>query len=183
MLDASFVAEESLGPTNPGDAVFESDPGVVGSLYMDPNTLVNASGRSFMDRAFLGKLQGTYRLPRGIEFSAIVDYNDGLVFARQLLVTGLAQGPFVIDATHRGTIINDPLSGNRAQGVINGNLRLARQFRLPRGSLDAAVDIFNVANSAYRIQENDVSGTSFNLRLPVEIQPARFVRFDLRYSF
>ena len=183
LLDASFVAEESLGPTNPGDAAFESDPGVVGSLYMDPNTLVNASGRSFMDRAFLGKLQGTYRLPRGIEFAAIVDYNDGLVFARQLLVTGLAQGPFVIDATHRGTILNDPLSGNRAQGVINGNLRLARQFRLPRGSLDAAVDVFNVANSAYKIQENDVSGTSFNLRLPVEIQPARFVRFDLRYSF
>ena len=182
-LNASFVAEESVGPTNPGDAVFEEDPGVVGSLYMDPNTLVNASGRSFMDRAFLGKLQGTYRLPRGIEFAAIVDYNDGLVFARQLLVTGLAQGPFVIDATQRGTIINDPLSGNRAQGVINGNVRLGRKFRLPRGSLDAAIDVFNVANSAYKIQENDVSGTSFNLRLPVEIQPARFARFELRYSF
>ena len=182
-LDASFVAEESVGPTNPGDAVFEDDPGVIGSLYMDPNTLVNASGRSFMDRAFLGKLQGTYRLPRGIEFAAIVDYNDGLVFARQLLVTGLAQGPFAIDATHRGTILNDPLSGNRAQGVINGNLRLAREFRLPRGSLDAAIDVLNVANSGYKIQENDVSGTSFNLRLPVEIQPARFARFELQYNF
>lgn len=182
-LDATFVAEESMGPTNPGDAPFESDPGVLGSLYMDPNTLVNADGRTFMDRAFLGKLQGTYRLPRGIEFTAIVDYNDGLVFARQLLITGLAQGPFVIDSTHRGTIINDPLSGNRAQGVINANLRLAREFRLPRGSLGAAVDLFNAANSAYRIQENDVSGTSFNLRLPVEIQPSRFARLDLRYSF
>ncbi len=183
LLDASFVGEESFGPANPGDAVFESDPGEVGSLYMDPNTLVNASGRSFMDRAFVGKLQGTYTLPRGIEFAAIVDYNDGLVFARQLLVTGLAQGPFVIDATHRGTILNDPLSGNRAEGVINTNLRLARVFRLPRGSLDAAVDVFNVANSGYKIQENDVSGTSFNLRLPVEIQPARFARFELCYSF
>ena len=182
-LDLSFVAEESVGPTNPGDAAFESDPGVVGSLYMDPNTLVNASGRSFMDRAFLGKLQGTYRLPLGIEFAAIVDYNDGLVFARQLLVAGLAQGPFVIDATHRGTILEDPLSGNRAEGVINGNLRLSRDFRLPHGSLNAAIDVLNVANSHYKIQENDVSGTSFNLRLPVEIQPARFARFELRYSF
>jgi hypothetical protein len=182
-LDASFVAEESFGPTNPGDAVFDNDPGVVGSLYMDPNALVNAIGRSFMDRAFVGKLQGTYGLPRGIEFAAIVDYNDGLVFARQLLVTGLAQGPFVIDATHRGTILNDPLSGNRAQGVINANLRLAREFRLPHGALDAAIDVLNVANSGYKIQENDVSGTSFNLRLPVEIQPARFARFELRYTF
>src|SRR5579872_1962465 len=66
-LDASLAEVESFGPTNPGDAVFENDPGVVGSLYMDPNTLVNASGRGFMDRAFLGKVQGTYRLPWGIE--------------------------------------------------------------------------------------------------------------------
>ena len=151
-LNASFVAEESVGPTNPGDAVFESDPGVVGSLYMDPNTLVNASGRSFMDRAFLGKLQGTYRLPHGIEFAAIVDYNDGLVFARQLLVTGLAQGPFVIDATQRGTILNDPLSGNRAQGVINANLRLAREFRLPRGSLDCRGGYFQCGQQ--RVQDS-----------------------------
>ena len=132
---------------------------------------------------FPGKLQGSYRLPWQIEFAAIVDYNDGLVFARQLLVTGLTQGPIVIDATDRGTIIGDPLSGNRAQGVINANVRLARKFRLPIGSLDAAMDIFNVANSGYKIQENEISGTSFNLRLPVEIQPARFARIELRYAF
>lgn len=182
-LNASFVAEQSSSPTNPGDAVFENDPGVVGSLYMDPNTLVNASGRGFMDRAFLGKLWGTYRLPWGIEFAAIVDYNDGLVFARQLLVTGLAQGPIVIDATSRGTNFSNPLGGNRAEGVINGNLRLERKFRLPGGSLDTAVDVLNVANSRSKIQENEITGTSFNLRLPLDIQPARFARIELQYAF
>jgi hypothetical protein len=153
------------------------------SGLMDPNTLVNASGRPVMDRAFVGKIQATYRLPWGIDFAAIADYLDGLVFARQLLITGLAQGPFVIDATSRGTQPNNPLSGNRAAGVINGNIRLARKFRLPAGALDASLDILNVANSAYRLQENEASGTSFNLRLPVEVQPARFVRIQLRYSF
>lgn len=182
-LDASFVAEQSYGPTNPGDAVFQNDSGVVGALYADPNTLVNASGRPVMDRAFLGKVQGTYRLPWQIEFAAIVDYLDGLVFARQLLVTGLPQGPFAIDATSRGTQLNNPLSGNRAEGIINGNIRMSRAFRLPRGKLQGALDILNVANSAYRLQENEVTGTSFNLRLPAEIQPARFVRFELRYWF
>jgi len=183
-LNASFVAEQSYGPTNPGDAVFENDPGVVGALYMDPNTLVNASGRGFMDRAYVGKLWGSYRLPwGGIELSAIADYNDGLVFARQLLVTGLAQGPIVIDATSRGTQLFNPLSGNRAEGVINANLRVQRRFRLPVGTLGAALDILNVANSGYKIQENEITGTSFNLRLPVEIQPARFVRIQLRYAF
>jgi hypothetical protein len=182
-FDTSFVAEEAFGPTNPGNAVFENDPGVVGSLYMDPNTLVNASGRSFMDRAFLGKVQLVYRLPLAIRLAAIIDYNDGLVFARQLLVTGLTQGPFVIDATHRGTILNDPLSGNRAQGIINGNLRIEREFRVPHGSLNGAIDIFNVANSGYQLQQNETSGTSFNQRLPVEIQPPRFAQIELRYSF
>ena len=183
-LGASFVAEESYGPTNPGDAVFENDPGVVGSLYMDPNTLVNAGGRGVMDRAYLGKLSGEYRLPwGGIELAAVADYLDGLIFARQLLVTGLAQGPFVIDASSRGTQLFNPLSGNRAEGVINSNLRLARKFRFPAGTFETALDIMNVANGGYKIQENEITGTSFNLRLPVEIQPARFVRFQLRYTF
>src|ERR1700674_4425240 len=86
-LHASFVAEQSYGPTNPGDAVFENDPGVVGALFMDPNTLVNASGWGFMDRAYVAKIQGTYRVPwGGIEIAGIVNYLDGLAFARQLLV-------------------------------------------------------------------------------------------------
>ena len=184
VLGASFLAEESYGLTNPGDAIFENDPGVVGALYMDPNTLVNAGGRGIMDRAFLGKLSGEYRLPwGGIEVAAIADYLDGLAFARQLLITGLAQGPFVIDATSRGTQLFNPLGGNRAEGVINANLRLARKFRIPAGTFEAALDIMNVANSGYKIQENEITGTSFNLRLPVEIQPARFLRFQLRYTF
>jgi hypothetical protein len=41
----------------------------------------------------------------------------------------------------------------------------------------------NLANSSYKLQENEVTGTSFNLRLPVEVQPARFARVQLRYAF
>jgi hypothetical protein len=183
-LDASFLAEESYGLTNPGDAVFENDTGVVGALYMDPNTLLNAGGRGVMDRAYLGKLSGAYRVPwGGIEVAANADYLDGLVFARQLLITGLAQGPFVIDATSRGTQLFNPLSGNRAEGAINANLRLARKFRIPAGTFEAALELMNVGNGGYKIQENEITGTSFNLRLPVEIQPTRFVRFQLRYTF
>jgi hypothetical protein len=182
-LHASFVAEQSYGPTNPGNSVFENDAGVVGSLYMDPNTLVNAAGRPFMDRAYVGKVWGSYLLPWGVELAGIVDYLDGLAFARRLLVTGLAQGPFMIDATSRGTQPFNPLSGNRAEGVINGNIRLRRQFRLPVGAFDAALDIMNVANSSYKLQENEITRASFNQRLPVEIQPARFARIQLRYAF
>ena len=176
---ASFVAEKSYGPANPGDAVFENDPGVVGALFLDPNTAINATGRSYVDRAYVGKVQASYRLPAGIELSSVADYLDGLPFARQMLVTGLAQGPIVVAATVRGS----PEGGHRTQYAINWNLRLRREFRLPAGRMAAAVDVLNVTNAGRKTQESDLGGPSFNLRLPVAIQPPRFVRMELRYEF
>jgi len=181
-LHASFVAEKSYGPTNPGDAVYENDPGVIGSLFLDPNTAIHAAGRSFVDRAYVGKIQAAYRLPSawgGIEIASVADYADGLVFARQLLVTGLPQGPFLVATTVRGS----PEGGNRAQYLINWNLRLSRTFGLPFGRIAVAADILNVINAGQRLQENDLSGLSFNLRMPVAIQPPRFVRLGFRYEF
>jgi hypothetical protein len=173
-LHASFVAEKSYGPTNPGDAVYENDPGVIGSLFLDPNTAIRAAGRSFVDRAYVGKIQATYRF-LGMDVASVAGYTDGLVFARQLLVTGLPQGPFLVATTVRGS----PEGGNRAQYAINWNLRFSRQFR----SLRVSADLFDVTNAGQRIQENDLSGPSFNQRLPVAIQPSRYVRLGFRYEF
>ncbi|HJZ98841.1 MAG TPA: hypothetical protein VKE70_20170, partial [Candidatus Solibacter sp.] len=170
------------GPANPGDAVYENDPGVIGALFLDPNTAIHAVGRSFVDRAYVGKIQASYRLPSawgGMELASVADYMDGLVFARRLLVTDLPQGPFLVATTVRGS----PEGGNRAQYVINWNLRISRQFGLPIGRLAATADILNVINAGERLQQYDLSGPSFNLRLPVAIQPARFVRIDFRYEF
>ena len=181
-LHASFVAEKSYGPTNPGDTVNENDPGVIGALLLDPNTAIHATGRSFVDRAYVGKIQASYRLPAawgGIDVASMADYMDGLVFARRLLVTGLPQGPFLVATTVRGS----PEGGNRAQYVINWNLRLSRQFGLPVGKFAVSADVLNVTNAGQRLQENDLSGPSFNLRLPVAIQPPRFVRIGFRYEF
>ena len=182
MLHASFVAEKSFGSTNPGDAVLENDPGVIGSLFLDPNTAINATGRSFVDRAYVGKVQATYRLPSflgGVELASAAAYLDGLAFARELLVTGLPQGPFLVATTPRGS----PGGGNRAEYVANWNLRVSRAFDFPGGRFRVNADIFNVINAAQKIQENDLSGTAFNLPLPVAIEPSRFVRMGLRYEF
>ena len=182
LFHASFVAEKSYGPTNPGNAVFENDPGIVGALFSDPNTAINAAGRSFVDRAYVGKMQTSYRSPApwgGFEVASIVDYLDGLVFARQLLVTGLPQGPFLVAATVRGS----PEGGNRAEYVANWNLRILREFRLRRGALAASGDILNAINAGHKIQESDISGPAFNSRLPVAFQQPRSLRFELRYQF
>jgi hypothetical protein len=181
-LHASFVAEKSYGPTNPGNAIFENDPGVIGAAFLDPNTTINAAGRIFIDRAYIGKIQSIYRLPERfgrIEVATVADYADGLVFARQLPVTGLTQGPFLVPATVRGS----PEGGNRAQYVINWNLRLGREFAIPDGRVALWVDLLNVTNAGQSVQQNDLGGPSFNLRLPVAIQPPRVVRVGFRYIF
>jgi len=180
-LHASFVAEKSFGPTNPGDALYENDPGPIGVLFLDPNTAIHAAGRVFVDRAFGGKIQAAYRLPSawgGIEVASVAAYADGLVFARQFLVTGLPQGPFLVATTLRGS----PEGGNRAQYAINWNLRISREFALPLGRIAIIAGILNVSNAGQRLQENDLTGRTFNLRLPVSIQPPRFVRVGFRYD-
>lgn len=181
-VHASFVAEKSYGPTNPGNSVYENDPGVVGALYEDPNTLINAAGRSFFDRAFVGKLQLAWRLPRslgGIEVENLVNYFDGLVFARRLLVTGLAQGPFLVDTTVRGS----PEGGNRTEFIANWSLQLSRTFPIFYGRIGLAAQVLNVTNASNHTQESDLSGPLFNQRLPIAVQTPRVIRFSLRYEF
>ncbi len=176
----SFVAEKSWGPTNPGDAALTNDPGVLGALYLDPNTAINAIGHGFFDRAFLGKIYAAYRLPRsGIELSTVADYLDGLVFGRELLVTGLPQGAFLVDAMLRGS----PEGGNRAQHVTNWSLRVAREFPLPYLRIAAFADLMNVTNAGHAMLENDLTSPAFNARLPVAIQAPRAVRLGFRLEF
>lgn len=179
---ASFVAEKSCGPTNPGNGAIENDSGVVGALFLDPNTGINASNRDYMDRAYIGKVQALYPLPQrfgGIQVAAFGTYLDGMVFARELLVTGLAQGAFLVGATVRGS----PEGGNRAQYIMNWNLELKREFPFAFGTLTAAVDILNLLNSGNSAQEVDWSGATFNLRLPVAVQPPRYARLGVRWDF
>ena len=114
-----------------------------------------------------------------LELASVANYTDGLPFARELLVNVLAQGPLVVPTTVRGS----PEGGNRAQYVFNWNLRVAREFRLHRGRLAMTADVLNVTNSSQAIQQIAFTGPAFNLRLPVAIQPARFMRFELAYSF
>ena len=181
-MHASFTAEKGWGPTNQGNAAFQNDPGVVGTLLADSNSGIFTVSRSFVDRAYLGKMQATYRLPSawaGLELASIADYMDGLPFARDILVRGLAQGPFLLPATVRGS----PEGGNRAQYVLNWNLRVQRAFRLHIGTMTACADILNVTNGNQKVQESDLSGPAFNSRLPIALQSARFVRLTLAYRF
>jgi hypothetical protein len=98
---ASFTAETSFGPTNPGNGFWENNPDIVGALYSSPNTLIHATGHPFRDRAFVGKFQVLWQAPvrlSGLRFAGVVNYLDGLPFARELLVSGVPQGRSFLDA-------------------------------------------------------------------------------------
>ena len=180
-VSASFTAEKSFGPTNPGNSPWVNEPGVAGALYSDPNSLINSTGHAFVDRAFLGKFQA-WLAPawlHGVHFYNTVNYLDGLPFARQLLVTGLPQGPFLIDTTLRGS----PEGGNRAQYVLNWNLRGARTTTLPFGSLELAADVLNVLNNRNKVAESDLSGPQFDLRPAIALLPPRTLRLSLKWHF
>jgi len=178
----SFVAEKGYGTAAFGNDPWENDPGVPGSLYQDPNGLLNATGRFFFDRAYSARFLGAWRTPRrfgGFEIAVAAAYWDGLPFARKLLVEGLAQGPVVIMATPRGS----PEGGHRTEFNLSIDLRVAREFTAGPGKLRIVADIFNLPNLGLHLRERDLTAPEFNSRLPVAIQPPRFLRIGCEYRF
>jgi hypothetical protein len=107
-----------------------------------------------------------------------LNYVDGLVFGRRLLVRGLPQGPFAVFATVRGS----PEGGHRTEYHASLDLRLSREFSPGRGRIRLNADIFNLTNAAFKLVEDDRSGPRFNDRLPLLLQPGRLLRLGLAYQ-
>ncbi len=174
-LQLSFTAFKAVGEASPGNSELENDNGIIGTLYDDPNTLVNARGRLFFDRAYIGKVAGLYLAPWKLRFGSVIKYFDGLPFGRRLIVTGLHQGPFFVMATPRG----QP-GGFRTQYNLTFDQRIAREFEIGWARLSVMVDIFNLLDLRKHLREYDISGPLFPLRLPTDVQNPRVVRFGVR---
>jgi len=185
-VQGSLYVGKSWGPTNPGNDIWENDSGVVGSLYADPNTMINASGSPAMDRRFAGKVRMYFPTPRRfgkLEIMNTAVFLGGYPYARQLLVTGLAQGPFLVDATPRG----GP-QGYRTDPVYDWNLKISRAFEihgglLRRGTLRVSVEVFNLLNLGTALRVADLTGPQFLQNLPLEVQPPRFARGGISWVF
>jgi hypothetical protein len=175
---ASFTAMRTLASTSPGNSVLENDWGFVGALGADPNTLVLASSRTYFDRAFVGKATGYYIAPGKIQLSAVVKYYDGLPFGRMLFVEGFNQGPFFVRATPRA----HP-GGFQTQFNMTMDARLAREFALRRGTLSGYLDVFNIQNLNKNTLEADLTGPTFQSRVPLAIQAPRPARLGIEWKF
>ena len=168
----------TLASTSPGNSVLENDWGFVGALGADPNTLVLASSRTYFDRAFVGKATGYYRAPGRIQLSAVVKYYDGLPFGRMLFVDGFNQGPFFVRATPRA----HP-GGFQTQFNMTVDARVAREFALRRGTLSGYLDVSNIQNLNKNTLEADLTGPTFQSRVPLAIQAPRAARLGIEWKF
>jgi len=177
-FSASFTAMRTLAATNPGNSVWENDPGFVGSLGTDPNTLLLATSRTYFDRAFIGKATGYYFAPGGFQLGAVVKYYDGLPFGRLLFVEGFNQGPFFVRATPR----SHP-GGFQTQFNLTLDVRVAREFALRRGTLAGYLDFFNLLNLNLNTLEADLTGPTFESRVPLAIQAPRVARLGFEWRF
>ncbi len=176
-LSLSFTANKAIGMSAPGNTEFENDPGVIGGVFDNPNNLMNAPGRTYFDRAYTGKIASYLNLPLGLHAGTVVRYADGLPFGRELIVTGLNQGPIIVMATPRG----EP-GGFRTQYYLSFDQRLAREFALGRFRLTVMADAFNLLNGNGNLQEYAISGPLFPPRTPVQVQNPRVIRLGLRLS-
>lgn len=171
----SLTATEGIGTTSPGNTEWENDDGVVGSLFNDPNTLINAKGRVRFDRAYTGRIGFSFFLPFGIQLGGIIKYYDGQPFARKIIVIGMNQGPFILQAHPRGVA--------RYEYNMTVDLRLEKTIHLGRTRLRLILDGFNIFNRDLATEENEWTGPEFPLRFATEIQSPRVFRLGLSYEF
>jgi len=180
----SFAAFMSVGMASQNGDEQEYDQGVIGNLFDNPNTLINADGRLFFDRAYVGKIAAAYELPWDLQISGVAKYCDGLPFGRKLIVTGLDQGPFYILATPRGNYFgssNKP-GGHRVEFNLTLDVGLEKTFCLGDERLGVRLDVFNLLNTNNNTRESDLSGPNFQARIPLELQTPRVIRLGVKYE-
>jgi hypothetical protein len=171
----SLTAMRCVGTTSPGNTARENDDGVVGSLYDDPNTLVNARGRLRFDRAYTARIGFALRLPLGFRLGYVLKYYDGQPFAREIAVTGFRQGPFLIMAHPRGV--------TRYEFNMTNDVRIQKEFAAGPGVLRFILDGYNIFNQHLATGEDVRTRPEFPLRYATEIQSPRTFRLGLSYDF
>jgi len=171
----SLTATEAIGTTSPGNTEWENDDGLVGSLYDNPNTLINAKGRMRFDRAYTGRIGLSFEASYGLQVATLIKYYDGQPFARKIIVEGLNQGPFYIQAHPRGVA--------RYEYNMTVDIRLEKTLNLGSTKLRIILDGFNIFNRGLATEENEWTGPDFPLRFATEILSPRVFRLGLSYEF
>lgn len=171
----SFTATEAYGTTSPGNTEWENDEAIIGWLYDDPNSLINARGRLRFDRAYTARLGFSLHLPGEIKAGFIAKYYDGQPFSRKIIAPHLSQGPIFIQAFPRGIA--------RYEFNMTVDFRLEKSFAWSNLKSSFFLEGYNIFNQHLATQENEWTSPEFPLRWATEIQPPRAFRLGLKLEF
>ncbi len=151
-----------------------ADTGGTGSgLFDNPNSLINADGRSFWDRPVIFKLAGSYHGPWDIVFGGFFRAQSGVPFPRQIQIVTLNQGPI--------TIFAEKVGSTRLPFTTTLDLSFEKRFDIQGGRLGVSLDIFNLFNSNTVLDAQTLSGPAF--LVPKTILAPRVARIGVKYDF
>lgn len=140
-------------------------------VFDSPNGLINAEGLDEVWQTVQLKLQGTYLFDFGLHVSGLYRFRTGNPYTRELVVTGLNQGPFNVRAEPRGDSETD--------NVSTVDLRLEQTFDLAAGRFGVMADAFNLFNASPSVDEGIITGSDYGEVLSV--QTPRLLRLGVRY--
>ncbi len=169
------TATEAIGTTSPGNSEWENDDGIPGSLFENPNNLINAKGRVRFDRAYVVRTGLALNGPAGTRIAILGKYYDGQPFARWIIVEGFNQGPFAIMAHPRGVA--------RYEFNMTWDVRIEKVFAWGASRLRLILDAFNVFNQHLATGEIPWTGPDWPLRFATEIESPRIFRLGLAYEY
>ncbi len=172
-LFGATASQTSGLAANRGFHVDENDPGIPGEVFTDPNATTDARGRLFFDRAFTIKLATVRRFSHDVSIGLIARYQDGQPFSRVTVVPGLNQGTDFIRAYPAGD----------ARFSFTGTLdfRVQKGFAAGPTRVDAFLDVYNLFDLGYEVEERVVTGSGF--RTITAIQPPMTAHVGVRVTF
>ena len=181
----TMVAGYTFGKTDVACCTNES------TNLTSPNSFVNATGKSSIDRAHNFKLTGSYLLPHDVQLGGNLRYISGQPITRVYAVPGLAQqagGTLTVNAEPRG---NDTLPS-----ITTIDARIGKIFRLAKHEFEADMDVYNITNNnsifTIRTTTGRINLTDFTTGQsvsqaqygsPVGVLGPRIIRFNVVYRF
>ncbi len=156
-----------------GFGALENDAGVLGDVFIDPNSRVFAQGRVFTERGYTIKTAGSYQFANDTTLGLIGRYQDGQHFARLVIMPGLNQGVEANRAFRNGR--------TRFTFSMTVDARLQKGLTIGTRRLTAVVDAYNLFNQSLEVEEYSVTGATS--RLTSAVQPPRVVQIGVRIPF
>ncbi len=142
-------------------------------IFTNPNSQINARGKSFYNRTHQFKMIGTWHAPLDFRVSGVMRYQTGQPVARTFFAGGLNQGG--------ATILAAPIGTDRLDNVTTFDFALFRDFMVGDVRISPEVNLFNITNQNTVTAINTSSGANYN-RVSNYLSP-RIARFAVRIHF